>query len=299
MSKFIITTDSACDCSKDELIIKDVSIIPFEYSDGSNTIMDKMEISNYKQFYDDIRHGVFYKTTQINPQRYYDFFKGLLNEGLPIVHVTLGSGLSNTINSIYIAINMLKDEFPTCNIKVVDSKLASLGLTIMVNKLIELRDQECDVDYAYDEVQKIIQHTIAYYTTDTLTYFARGGRLSKVEALIGNAFKINPILDCDPAGHLRIVDKVRGSKKAVQQLINRVKDMVLEPENQTIYVCHADALDKGNEIGQMLVEQCGFKNYKLYFMGPIIGAHTGPGLVAVFFIGKPRPEGIKPVKSKE
>lgn len=299
MSKFIITTDSACDCSKEELISKNVYVIPFEYSDGKTTFTDTMEINNYKQFYNNMRNGVIYKTSQINPQRYYDFFKTLLKEKLPIIHVSLGSGLSNTINSIYIATNMLKEEFPNCDIKIVDSKIASLALTIMVNKLVELRDYGCDAQYAYNEILKTIQNTIAYYTTDTLTYFARGGRLSRVEALIGNAFKINPILDCDPAGHLRIVDKVRGSKKALQQLVNRVKNMVLEPEKQSVLVCHADDIEKGNEVGQMLVDQCGFKNYKLYFMGPIIGAHTGPGLVAVFFTGKLRPENVNSLHKKD
>lgn len=293
MAKFIITTDSSCDCAIDELKQKDIPVVFFEYADGTKTLVDDMNEKNYKSFYENMRKGIVYKTSQINPQRFYDFFKDLVKLNLPIIHMSLGSGLSNTVNSVHIAINMLKEDFPNCDIKVIDSKIASLGLTVMLNKLVELRDNDVEADKAFEIVNSKVINTIAYYTTDTLTYFARGGRLSKVEAFLGNALKINPILDCTPAGTLRIVDKVRGSKKAIEQLINRVKDVVIDPSNQYVLVCHADDEERGHLVGQKLVDEVGFKGYKLYFMGPIIGAHTGPGLVAVFFEGKTRTEEIK------
>ena len=292
MSKFIITTDSSCDCSIDELKQKNIPVVFYEYTAGCKTFIDDMNEVNYKNFYNNMRNGVVYKTSQINPQRFYEFFKGLLDQNLPIIHVSLGSGLSNTVNSAHIAINMLQEDFPSCKIKVIDSKIASLGLMVIINQLIKLRDDNVVFDEAYEIVNSKVLTSIAYYTTDTLTYFARGGRLSKVEAFLGNALKINPILDCAPEGTLRIVDKVRGSKKAITQLTNRVKDAVVDPCNQYVLVCHADDEAKGHLVGQKLVEEVGFKGYKLYFMGPIIGAHTGPGLIAVFFEGKTRTKEI-------
>lgn len=288
MAKFIITTDSSCDGSYSELQSKNIPVIFFNYSDDKNIFEDTMDEKGYKTFYQNIKSGTVYKTSQINPQKYYDFFKPLLKDNLPIIHVTLGSGLSNTINSIYIAISMLKEDYPNCDIRIIDSKIASLGLILILENLIFYRENNLTVDETYEQVNSKVLNVNAYYTTDTLTYFARGGRLSKVEAFLGNALKINPILDCDADGKLRIVEKVRGSKKAIDQLVKRIKEQVIDPENQFIYICHADDEVKGSLLGSRLVNEIGFKGYKLYFMGPIIGSHTGPGLVATFFHGKTR-----------
>lgn len=288
MKKFLITTDSSCDGKIDELKNKGVNVIYFNYSDEKNIYEDKMDEKEYKAFYDKIRNGTVFKTAQINPQRYYDFFKPLVKENLPIIHVSLGSGLSNTINSIYIAISMLKEEYPNCDIRPIDSKIASLGLTMMVDKLVALQNEGVDANQAFETVNSQVLNIIAYYTTDTLTYFARGGRLSKVEAFIGNTLKINPLLDCTPEGGLRITDKTRGSRRALEQLVKRVNHTVINPQEQTVLICHADNETRGRELGEKLVKECGFKDYRLFFMGPIIGAHTGPGLIAAFFIGKTR-----------
>ena len=295
MAKFIITTDSSCDCAIDELRKNNIPVIFFNYSDEKQIYKDTMDVNGYKKFYEDMRNGSVFKTSQINPQAYYDFFKPLLIEQLPIIHVSLGSGLSNTINSIYIASSMLKEDYPTCDIKPLDSKIASLGLTELINKLIEYRDADMDVDDALEKISSVVDNGLAYFTTDTLTYFARGGRLSKVGAFLGNALKINPVLDVDPKGCLRITDKVRGSIKAIDTLTKRAKLNAVNPQEQTVYVCHADDENKAHLIGKKLVDEVGFKDYKVYFMGPIIGAHTGPGLVAVFFFGKKREEDVPSV----
>ena len=186
------------------------------------------------------------------------------------------------------AINQLKEDYPNSQILPIDSKFASLGLTILLNKLYDYQQEGYDAITSYNKIKNIVDNIHAYFTTDTLTYFARGGRLSKVSAFLGNAIKINPILDVDPDGKLRIVDKVRGSKHAINRLIERCKNSVTTPDKQEVLICHADCIDKANELGKLLVEQVGFKSYKTYFMGPIIGSHTGPGLVAVFFLGNKR-----------
>ncbi len=293
MAKFLITADSSCDGDLSELQSKNIPIIFFNYANGENIYKDTMDVNKYKQFYQDIKNGIVYKTSQINPQEYYDFFKPLLNQHLPIIHVSLGSGVSNTINNIFIASSMLKDEDINADIRPIDSKLASSGLVLLINKLVEFRDENLTADEAQDKIMYYVEHLNTFYTTDTLTYFARGGRLSKVEAFIGNALKINPILDCNPAGNLRIVEKVRGANKALEQLIRRVKYQVENPQEQTLLICHADNEQRSIELGKRLVQEVGFKDYKLYFMGPIIGAHTGPGLISVYFFGKPRESEIK------
>ena len=180
MAKFIITTDSSCDGSYLELQHKNIPVIFFNYSDDNKVLEDTMDEKGYKTFYQNIKSGIIYKTSQINPQKYYDFFKPLLKDNLPIIHVTLGSGLSNTINSIYIAISMLKEDYPNCDIRVIDSKIASLGLLLILEELISYRDNSLTADEAYNKVNSNVLNVNAYYTTDNLTYFARGGRLYKV-----------------------------------------------------------------------------------------------------------------------
>lgn len=296
MAKFIITADSACDGSLEELKSKDVSIIFFKYSDGKNVFIDTMDDNTCIEFYQNMKDGTHYITSQINPQEYYNFFKPLTEKKLPIIHVSLGSGLSNTINSAYIANSMLKDDDEANNVYIVDSLFASNGLLLLIDKLVEFRDADLDANEALEKINYYVEHLNTFYTTNTLKYFARGGRLSKVEAFIGNALKINPVLDCSPTGHLRVVEKVRGSNRALDQLILRVKYQVENPQDQTLLLCHANDEPRTVELAQRLVKEVGFKDYKLYMMGPIVGAHAGPGVISVYFFGKKREMTIKSLK---
>ena len=288
MNNYLITIDSSCDCSLQELNQKNIPVIFFKYNDETKTYKDNMQESGYKNFYNQMKEGKVFKTSQINPEEYYQFFEHLLDKNIPIIHISLGSGVSNTINSANLAISQLKEKYPNSDIRVIDTKLASLGSVLIMNKLIEFNSLDYSVDKAMNEIMPYVESLNAYYTTNTLTYFARGGRLSKIEAFFGNALKINPILDCDPDGKLRVIEKARGSKKAIERLIARIKDSSLDVSNQTVLVCHADNEQTATSVGERLVQEVGFKDYKLYFMGPIIGAHTGPGLIACFFFGKKR-----------
>lgn len=285
---FKITLDSSCDCNIEELNKDNISVIFFNYTDGKNNYLDNMDASMYNNFYLKMKEGVVYKTSQINPETYYNFFEKQLKDNLPIIHVSLGSGLSNSINNAKIAVEMLKEKYDNCDIRIIDTKLASLGSVLIKNELIKCRNENLNVSEAEEKVNQFIDNLNAFYTTNTLTYFARGGRLSKIEAFLGNALKINPILDCDHEGKLRVVEKVKGERKALDKLVNRIKYSVTNPNEQTIYICHADNETKALSLAKRLVNEVGFKDYKIYFMGPIIGAHTGPGLVAAFFFGKKR-----------
>lgn len=302
MKNYIISVDSSCDCSKEELDKKQIFVIPFKYNDSKTTYVDNQIEKGYKYFYMQMKSGTVYKTSQINPNEYYEYFNDLLKYNLPIIHISLGSGVSNTYNSALLAVEMLKEDNKNIDIKVIDSKLASLGSTLLMNDLINYDNSNLSATQAYDKIMEKVDTLNAYYTTDTLTYFARGGRLSKVEAFIGNSLKINPILDCDPDGKLRVIEKVRGERKALDHLISRIKNSVVNPSTQTIYICHADNEIKAVHLANRLVKEVGFKDYKIYFMGPIIGAHTGPSLVAAFFYGKKRSkvvENLSKVKKEE
>ena len=169
MSKFIITTDSSCDCSIDELKQKNIPVVFYEYTADSKTFVDDMNEVNYKNFYNNMRNGVVYKTSQINPQRFYEFFKGLLDQNLPIIHVSLGSGLSNTVNSAHIAINMLQEDFPSCKIKVIENKdkiFAESG------KEIE-KQLDTKTVASFAQKSKIMNHLLLKKNAVMLTYMLR------------------------------------------------------------------------------------------------------------------------------
>ena len=285
---FIITTDSSSDFSKIALNKMGVLSIPYKYSNGNEIIEDSMDEKDYKVFYQKMKEGTIWKTSQINPQEYYTFFKEIYKKyHLPILHISLGSGVSNTINSLNIAINLLEEE--GIIVKEIDSKIASLGVGLIACNALELKNKGYDIDKVYNELKdNIVPYINTLYTTNTLTYFARGGRLSKVEAFVGNALRINPILDVNPSGNLRVIDKCHGTNKTLKRIIERIKATVIEPQNQILYVTHADNEERAIDVAKEIVSECGFKNYLLTFMGPIIGAHAGPGLIAVFYKGKER-----------
>ena len=168
-------------------------------------------------------------------------------------------------------------------IHVVDSKIASLGIGLLVCKACKLRDEGKDINEAESIVVNTSNHLGVYYTTNTLTYFARGGRLSKTTSLIASLLSINVILDCDKNGALRTIQKCHGRNKAKQYILNHIKENALDPKNQVIYVCASDCKDESVQYAAELVKEVGFKYYCMTDMGPIIGAHAGPGLIAVFY----------------
>lgn len=286
MENFIITTDSSCDLTLSELQEKNIPVILFRYTDGENVYENDMDEKKYKEFYEMMRKGKDFKTSQINELEYYNFFKEQLSLNNNIIHISLTEGLSNTINNARSAASRLMSENNNANIKIIDTKIASLGVALVVEKAKSYLN--LNIDEAYNKLIEDVDHLNTYYTTDTLKYFARGGRLSKVEAFIGGALRINPILDCHKDGKLRVMAKVRGEKHALDFVVDKVKESVVNPSSQTLYICHADNEDKAIEIKERMQKEIDFKDYKIYPMGPTIGAHAGPGLVAVFYFGNSR-----------
>ena len=283
--KFLVTCDSACDMPRELLDSIEAYVIPFEYSgliDGKDEVfVDSMNTNDYKVFYDNMKKGVVYKTSQINIDRYMDFFTSLKDKNLPILHISLTSALSNTIeNACYVASELKKDGM---DIRVVDGCIASLGLGLLINKACKARDNGESIEDAIKEIEGISQNLGVYYTTNTLKYFARGGRLSKTSSIIAAALKINIVLDCEKDGKLRTIAKCHGRNKEKRFITDHIKETALDPKNHVIYVCASDCKDEAIKYAAELVKEVGFKYYCLTDMGPIIGAHAGPGLIALFY----------------
>lgn len=289
MSKFIITIDSSCDGNIKELNNMGVDVICYHYSDGLTDYLDDMDPLRGKQFFNRMREGTKYSTSQLNQFTYYQFFKKNLEINKNIIHISLTEGLSSSINQARLAAKQLKEEDNEVNIEIIDSLIACNGELVVLDKALQLqKENKLDVHEAKEEIQNFASSVNTHYTTNTLTYFVRGGRLPKVVGFVGNVLRINPVLICAPNGNLKVEKQLRGKKAAYKYIVDQAKANAQFPDEQTLYICHADNLEGANEMKELLCNEVGFKNVKIYQMGPIIGSHTGPGLIAVFYIGKRR-----------
>lgn len=289
MCHFQLMTDSGCDLPMS--LCKERGIIPLQLSyeiDGVN-YLDTMDHDDCHRFYEWMREGKVPHTSQITPAQYLEFWKkALLENDLPIVHISMGSGISGTYNNALIAKDLLLTEFPDAEIHVVDSTLASVGYGMLSLNAAYMRDEgktpeEC---VAWLDAHKAEINT--YYTTGDLTYLYRSGRVSRTGMVIAHTLNIWPILNLDLEGHLIVQEKAHGKKRTVQRIHQIIEELCPHPEDQVLFICHSDILEEAEEFGDGIREQFGFKDVYYTYIGSTIGTHSGPGLMAAFFYGKPR-----------
>lgn len=288
MQKYCVATDSGCDLPMS--VCKELNIHPLQlaYFIGEEEFRDTMEPEDFKGFYTNLREGTVPRTSQVNTYEFVEFWESLISENLPIVHICLGSGISGTYSNGVLAAELMKEKYPEQEIYLVDSTLASVGYGMLAIKASQFRDegktpQEC-VEWL--ENHKIEINT--YYTTDNLNYLFRSGRVSRVGAIVGTALNINPILNLDKEGHLIVQEKIRGKKATIRRIHSIVEELSVNPQDQILYVCHSDVAEEARNLGEGLREKFGFKDVFYTYIGSTIGTHSGPGLVAAFFFGKPR-----------
>ncbi|MBQ9742370.1 MAG: DegV family protein [Ruminococcus sp.] len=293
MQNFIISCCSYTDFPAQKMKDMDVKYICTPYMvDGKTYIDDLGETTDYAKFYQSMADGAMTNTYQLNQNDFADYFRELLAEGKDILHFSLSSGLSGVSNSARLAIEAMKEEFPDRKILLVDSLAASSGFGMLVEKASELRAEGKTLEETYDwiEANKLKLHHW-FFTTD-LTYFVRGGRVSKASGFIGGVLGICPLLNVSNIGKLIPRYKIRGKKKVIAEIVERMKECAdggLDYSGK-VYMsqsaCRADA----EEVAKLVKEN--FKNIdgdvNICDIGTTIGSHTGPGTVALFFWGKER-----------
>jgi len=267
-----------------------VNIIPLTFTiDGNDYPDDFGKSMTITEFYNRVRKGSMPKTALINTQRYIDIFTKELEKGNDILYLGFSSALSGSFQCSVTASEELKEKFPDRKISVVDSKCASFGeglfVYLVANKMKEISDFDELYEYAMD-LQPSVCHL---FTVDDLNHLARGGRASNVSAVVGTALKIKPVLHVDDEGRLVLLNKQRGRIKALKELIRLMKESIYTDTDQTIFISHGDCLDEAQQLGDMIQEE--FPNVKqiMYsYIGPVVGAHSGPGTIALFFLGSKR-----------
>ena len=290
MKKFNIVVDSRCDLSYNYCVEHEIYPIFMKYTIGENIYSDTMKEEDIKKFYNQMRKGDIPKTGQVNTFDYFNYFSNLSENDFPILYICLSSGLSGSYNNALQTKEMLLEEFPNRKIYVVDSLIASLGTGMQAIEAMEMRDEGKTIEETYEYLTKLTLKVNTFFTTNEMIYLYRGGRVNKLKYMVADALKINPILRVDNLGKLLVHQSVPGEKKTLKRIIEMIGRNVTNPETQTLYVSHADNLEKAKLFGETIKEKYGFKDIFYSNIGTIIGSHTGPGLVAVFFKGKKRVE---------
>ena len=290
MGTYRIVTDSTTDLTPELIQELDVQVIPLCYMMGGKTyhnIPGGGEMTD-KEFYAKLRAGSMSTTTQVNSEEFLHVFTPLLEAGQDVLYIAFSSGLSGTYQSAVLAREELKQRFPDRRLEVFDSLCASMGEGLLVYHAAKLRQAGKSLDEVLAWLKGNVLNLCHWFTVDDLNHLKRGGRVSTATALVGTMLGIKPVLHVDDEGHLIPVSKVRGRKQSLDALVRRMEDTVLDPGNQMVFISHGDCLEDAQYVERQIQEKLGVQQVKLGFIGPVIGAHSGPGTVALFFLGKER-----------
>ena len=287
MSEYKIITDSGCDLPQEMLSRLDVQTVPLIVNFRNEAKEDTVD-EGIKELYAGLRAGEAATTSAVNPDRWMEKMEGVLAEGKDVLTVTFSSGLSTTYQSAVIAGNELKEKYPDRKIFVVDGLSASLGQGLLVWYACKMKDAGMSVEELAAWVEENRLHLCHWFTVDDLMYLKRGGRVSAATALVGTMLQIKPVLHVDDEGHLINVAKTRGRKASIQALAQKAGELGEGYDNSTMFICHGDCIQDAQKLAAIVKEKHGVKEVFIGYTGAVIGSHSGPGTLALFFIGEHR-----------
>lgn len=287
MKDYVIITDSTCDLTSDYLNELDVKVIPLKFIYEEKSYYDGTGMS-YKDFYNLLREKKNVKTSQVNTETFIKEFEPYLNQQMDILYIAFSSALSGTFSCAEIAKNELIEQYPERKIIIVDSRSASMGEGLLVYYAAQKKKEGLSIDDLSDWIEKNKFNVCHWFTVDDLFHLKRGGRVSSASALLGSMLGIKPILHVDNAGKLIPTEKVRGRKAALISLVDHMKNSAEVTPNDVVFISHGDALADANFVKDLILKNFDVKEVKINYIGSVIGAHAGPGTVALFFMGKNR-----------
>ncbi len=287
MSEYKIITDSGCDLPQEMLSRLDVRSVPlivnFKGKDREDTVD-----AGIQEMYAGLRAGETATTSAVNPDRWMEKMEGVLAQGMDVLTVTFSSGLSTTYQSAVIAANELKEKYPHRKILVVDGLSASLGQGLLVWYACKKKEAGLSVEELAAWVEENRLHLCHWFTVDDLMYLKRGGRISAATAVVGTMLKIKPVLHMDDEGHLINMSKARGRKASIEALAEKAVELGEGFDNSTMFICHGDCIEDAQYLASLVKEKCGVQEVFTGYTGAVIGSHSGPGTLALFFMGKHR-----------
>ena len=292
MNKYILTCGSICDLSNELLKELDVDYIPYHFYLDDKEYVDDLGVSfSNEEFYNLLKSGSNPKTSQVTINEYTNFFEKYLSSGQDLLHIAFSSGLSGSYNCAMLAKNMLEKKYPERKIYIVDSLAASSGCGLLVTLVANKRKEGASIQETYEYAEKIKHHIQHWFFSTDLKFYIKGGRVSKASGFIGNLLRICPILNVNSEGKLIPRDKIISATISIIQTAKKVETYLDENiKSNLIYISHSNCLKYALALKNQLVTKYkkNEKDISIFNIGPTIGSHTGPGTVALFFVGKKR-----------
>lgn len=286
-----IVIDSACDLSEKQVRELKVIRLPLTVNfPGGKNLPDGFSEMSAKEFFDGMRSGTVSTTSQVNTNAFYEAFKDILDGGDDVFYMSLSSGLSGTFQGSVLARNMLLDEDPSLEnrITLLDTKAVSLGYGLLVLEACRKRDEGLDVNALNKHLEGLLMNVNHWFTVEDLVYLKRGGRVSAMKATMGTLLNIKPVLRVDPEGKLVSHGKAKGRKKSLQHLFDKFKENYDPSLGKDFLISHGDSLDDAHALRDMIMSEFDMNEPVIEDTGMVVGSHSGPGTIALFFLGNPR-----------
>ena len=284
-----IVTDSAIDMPKSWIDQQEnLRILNLSYIlDGVSYISDGTDKS-IKAIYNAMREGKMLKTSQVTPEMWEECFRELLSAGHDVLTIAFSSGLSGTCSAAFTAAEDVRADYPDRKLLVIDSLQASAGEGLMVHYALENRANGMSIEDNAAWISENVQNFIAWFTVNDLMHLHRGGRVSAASAIVGSLVRIKPIMRVDDEGKLAVYEKAAGRKRSIRILAEKIIADIVNPEGQMIHISHGDCEDEAQSLAEMIKEALPVADVRISFVGSVIGAHTGPGVIAIFCMGNGR-----------
>ena len=284
---YLIINDSCCDLPEEMYSQLGLSMIPLTLNFRGGEHADLSE-SFLKDMYEGMRNGETASTAAVNPDGWASVIKPVLAAGEDALVLAFSSGLSTTYQSAVIAAAELQEEYPQRKIRVVDTLCASLGQGLLAWYAAQKKEAGMSLEELVAWCEEYKYKLCHWFTVDDLMFLKRGGRVSAATALVGTMLQIKPVMHVDDEGHLVKVTTARGRKASINALAAKMAESALPGENDTAFICHGDCMEDAEYLAEKIKEKCGVKEVLIYYTGAVIGSHSGPGTLAVFYLGEHR-----------
>lgn len=290
MNDFVIMTDSSCDLPADLAEKMELTVLPlYVYINDKKytNYLDEREIA-FSEIYAKLRTRCPAKTSAVNMNDFLEPMENILKQGKDLLYIGFSSGLSGTYNAGAAAAEELADKYPERKVYAVDSLCASLGQGLLIYLAWQEKQKGRTIDEVRDFTEANRLHLCHWFTIDDLMFLKRGGRISGATAIVGSMLSIKPVMHVDNEGHLIKISTARGRKASIRALADEAEKRGIDLENQTIFISHGDCIDDANYLAEIMRTRFHVKDVLINYVGPVIGAHSGPGTVALFFLGTER-----------
>lgn len=290
MADYVLTCSSTADLPTAFVKEHGIGVLFYQFFMDGHEYYDDQGISiSTHDFYDKVRAGSMPTTSMVNTERYVEFFTPYLEDGKDILHLEFSSGLSGSYNNALMTASQLMEKYPGRKIKVVDSLSASRGYGLFVHLVMLKKDEGATIEEAYSYAEDLKWKITHWFAVESLEHLRRGGRVSRASAFLGTMLNIKPVLAFNNEGKIIPVEKIRGRKKSLIAMVDKMEEDIDNPDGQIVYVGHGDAPEDAEYVSGLIKERFPtIKETFINYTGPVIGAHSGPGTVNIHYVGKQR-----------